>query len=83
MQQHTYTSYGDVLSMSKSKKKLASLNLLKAEGAVIVKLTPSATWHGGDEFIGAKEAAVLIDGSYYDEDGGKFVMGEGHWELVG
>jgi len=48
----------------------------------IVYVTPSVTWHGDKEYIGRKEAAVLIDGRYYDEDGGMFVMGAGHWELV-
>lgn len=67
--------------MLKSKKRLGSPSL-HYDGAMIVKVTPSATWHGGKEFIGTKEAAVLIDGKYYDEDGGMFVMGDGHWELV-
>lgn len=48
----------------------------------VVYVTPSTTWHGDKEYIGTKEAAILIDGRYYDEDGGMFVMGEGHWELV-
>ena len=66
--------------MLKSKAKAYTPDLFK--GKELVTLTPSLSWYGGEEFIGTKEAAVLIDGSYYDEDGGKFVMGEGHWELV-
>ena len=51
-------------------------------GKEVVQVIPSYGWHGGKEFIGKKQDAVLIDGSYFDSTGGKFVMGEGHWELV-
>lgn len=52
------------------------------KGRELVLLTPSLSWHGAKDYIGKKQQAVLIDGKYYDEDGGMFVMGEGHWELV-
>lgn len=51
------------------------------KGREIVYLRTSQTWHGGDEYIGKKKKSVLIDGDYYDSDGGMYVMGEGHWEL--
>ncbi len=51
------------------------------KGREIVYLRTSQTWYGGDEYIGKKKKAVLIDGDYYDSDGGMYVMGEGHWEL--
>ena len=47
-----------------------------------VYVIPSATWHGGKEYIGKKQKAVIIDGDFYDADYSMFVMGEGHWELV-
>ena len=52
------------------------------KGEELVQLTPSLTWHGGKEYVGKKQDAVLIDGTYYDSEGTKFVMGDGHWELV-
>lgn len=52
------------------------------QGREVVELTPSASWHGGKQFIGKKQQAVLIDGSYFDNEGALFVIGEGHWELV-
>jgi len=52
------------------------------KGREVVELTPSASWHGGDEFIGKKQKAVLIDGHYVDNTGAWFVVGDGHWELV-
>ena len=52
------------------------------KGEEIVYVTTSTTWHGGRAFVGRVEAAVLVEGRYYDEDGDMFVMGEGHWELV-
>ena len=51
-------------------------------GKELVLLTPSLGWHGANKYIGKKQQGVLIDGDYYDCDGGRFVMGEGHWELV-
>ena len=66
--------------MSISKPKAYVPDMFK--GRDIVYVTTSTTWHGGKEFIGRVEAAVLVDGRYYDEEGGRFVMGEGHWELV-
>jgi hypothetical protein len=48
----------------------------------LVQLTPSLSWHGAKGYVGKKQQAVLIDGNYYDSEGAKFVMGEGHWELV-
>lgn len=49
---------------------------------MIHKMTPSASWHGGKEFIGKVQMAVLVDGRYLDDEGGIFVVGEGHWEVV-
>jgi len=51
-------------------------------GKELVLLTPSLGWHGDKSYIGKKQKGVLIEGDYYDAEGGKFVMGEGHWELV-
>ncbi len=51
-------------------------------GKELVQVTPSFTWHGDRKFVGKKQQAVLIEGDYYDSEGAKFVMGEGHWELV-
>lgn len=66
--------------MSKSKKGVYVSDLFK--GRELALLTPSLTWHGDKSYIGKKQKGVLIDGDYYDSEGGKFVMGEGHWELV-
>ena len=52
------------------------------KGMSLIKMIPSATWHGDKKFKGKQQDAVLIDGDYYDSLGAKFVMGEGHWELV-
>ena len=48
----------------------------------VVMLTPSFDWHGDKKFVGKHQKAVLIEGDYYDAEGAKFVMGDGHWELV-
>lgn len=66
--------------MLKSKAKAYTPDLFV--GMELVRLTPSLSWHGDKSYIGKKQKAVLIDGDYYDSDGGKFVMGEGHWELI-
>ncbi len=52
------------------------------KGQELVLLTPSLSWHGVEKYIGKEQQAVLIEGDYYDSEGAKFVMGEGHWELV-
>ena len=52
------------------------------DAQVLHDLTPGSLWHGDKEFIGKVQQAVLVDGSYYDAEGGKFCMGEGSWVLV-
>ena len=66
------------MSVSKPKVYVPDLFI----GMEVVKLTPSYSWHGGEEYVGKKQDAVLIDGDYFDKEGAKFVIGEGHWELV-
>lgn len=74
------TNVSGVKLMSKSKQKAYVPSLFK--GMPLVKLTPSLGWHGDKKYIGTIQKAVELDDGYYDEHGGKFVMGEGHWELV-
>ncbi|MEE8207356.1 MAG: hypothetical protein V3T88_00150 [Nitrosomonadaceae bacterium] len=52
------------------------------KGLKLYKLTPGGGWHGGKELVGKEFDAVLVDGRYYDEDGGMFIMGDDYWVLV-
>ena len=63
--------------MKKSKWNNAGLHV----GAKLVTLVPSPNWRGGEEFLHTKQQAVEIGGAYYDDDGGRFVMGDVSWML--
>ncbi len=51
-------------------------------GMELYKLTPGKDWRGAKRPQGSIELAVLVDGKYCDEEGGKFCMGDGSWVLV-